>query len=424
MGKKAAAVHPGDIFTIPLFLPSNDDDYTLDYSKYKFPLNDIYAFGRLIEIQVGNVDLIEVFSYTGRIPENPHIIIQLGRMFAPEHIGHPFSKNGRWRAVFSNPYYDMWRDSDYENISFLSPVGHMWKGKETINITKKQCIELEEAGMPYWIMHSRTDLEVEIRSALEEREADLDYERIVDERKSEFPKPRDVDKKLKEMIVPFRWLSEPGRYTLSLNAGLLNGDCFAKNNMLGNGYDWEKVASEFIKKQGIHSEKKFSFDCEEYMEENYPDECDNLTEDDFLEIIEMLRKEFQNTGNQENFLKLDMAFTSLSKQGIVALHYSGYTQSDGFEDCNEVAAKPHEKGQKVVGCCFYTEQDLGHILHGDSTLLYLSFGNYFEKPTAREVGQIIAEELKSVGFCVQWDGAVETKIGIKHFKWDKYYSGG
>lgn len=168
-----------------------------------------------------------------------------------------------------------------------------------------------------------------------------------------------MDKKLKEMIVPFRWLSEPGRYTLSLDAGLLNGDCFAKNNMLGNGYDWEKVASEFIK-----------------------------------------------------------------KQGIVALHYSGYTQSDGFEDCNEVAAKSHEKGQKVVGCCFYTEQDLGHILHGDSTLLYLSFGNYFEKPTAREVGQIIAEELKSVGFCVQWDGAVETKIGIKHFKWDKYYSGG
>jgi hypothetical protein len=43
VGKKAAAVHPGDIFTIPLFLPSNDDDYTLDYSKYKFPLNDIYA---------------------------------------------------------------------------------------------------------------------------------------------------------------------------------------------------------------------------------------------------------------------------------------------------------------------------------------------------------------------------------------------
>lgn len=134
--KKTTEVNPGDIFMIPLFLPSNDDDYTLDYSKYKFHSNDIYAFGRLIEIQAGNVDLIEVFSYTGQIPENPDRIIQSGRMFAPEHVGHPFSKNERWRTIFSNPYYDMWRDSDYENISFLSPVGHMWKGKNNQDYPK------------------------------------------------------------------------------------------------------------------------------------------------------------------------------------------------------------------------------------------------------------------------------------------------
>ena len=118
MGKKAA-VHPGDIFMIPLYLPSKDDDYTLDYSKYKFPLNDIYAFGRLIEIQAGNVDLIEVFSYTGQIPENPDIIIQSGRMFSPAHIGHPFSKKGRWRAVFNNPCYDMWSDGSIPEWSIL-----------------------------------------------------------------------------------------------------------------------------------------------------------------------------------------------------------------------------------------------------------------------------------------------------------------
>lgn len=175
-------------------------------------------------------------------------------------------------------------------------------------------------------------------------------------------------------------------------------------------------------KAGFLSNDEILEDCMEYIEEDYPDECDNITEDDFLEIIEMLRKEFQNTGNQENFLKLDLAFTSLMKQGIVALHYAGYTQSDGFEECNEVATELHEKGEKVVGCCFYTEQDLGHILHGDSTLLYFSFGNYFETPTAEEVGQIIVDELKTAGFCVQWDGTAETKIGIKNFKWDKYYS--
>lgn len=175
-------------------------------------------------------------------------------------------------------------------------------------------------------------------------------------------------------------------------------------------------------KAGFLSNDEILENCMEYIEEDYPDECDNITEDDFLEIIEMLRKEFQNMGNQENFLKLDLAFTSLMKQGIVALHYAGYTQSDGFEECNEVATELHEKGEKVVGCCFYTEQDLGHILHGDSTLLYFSFGNYFETPTAEEVGQIIVDELKTAGFCVQWDGTAETKIGIKNFKWDKYYS--
>ena len=182
----------------------------------------------------------------------------------------------------------------------------------------------------------------------------------------------------------------------------------------------EEMIIDYIK-AGFFSNDEILENCMEYIEEDYPDERDNITEDDFLEIIEMLRKEFQNMGNQENFLKLDLAFTSLMKQGIVALHYAGYTQSDGFEECNEVATELHEKGEKVVGCCFYTEQDLGHILHGDSTLLYFSFGNYFETPTAEEVGQIIVDELKAAGFCVQWDGTAETKIGIKNFEWDKYY---
>ena len=100
------------------FLPSNDDDYTLDYSRYKFPLTNIYAFERLIEIQVGNADLAEVFSYTGQIPENPDIIIWSERMSAPEHIGHPFSENGRWRTILSNPYYNMQRDSDMKIFRF------------------------------------------------------------------------------------------------------------------------------------------------------------------------------------------------------------------------------------------------------------------------------------------------------------------
>lgn len=182
----------------------------------------------------------------------------------------------------------------------------------------------------------------------------------------------------------------------------------------------EEMIIDYIK-AGFLSDDEITEDCMEYIEDNYSDECDNITEDDLPEIIEALRKEFQNTGNQENFLKLESAFNSLTKQGIIALHYAGYTQSDGFEDCNETASELYKKGERVIGCCFYTEQDLGHILHDDSNLLYLSFGNYFEKPTAVEVGQIIVNELKAAGFCIQWDGTAETKIAIINFKWDKYY---
>lgn len=54
-------------------------------------------------------------------------------------------------------------------------------------------------------------------------------------------------------------------------------------------------------------------------------------------------------------------------------------------------------------------------------MLYLSFGNCFDKPTAEEVGQMIVEELETTGFRVQWDGTSEKKIAIEDFKWDKYY---
>jgi len=182
----------------------------------------------------------------------------------------------------------------------------------------------------------------------------------------------------------------------------------------------EEMITNYIK-AGFWSNDKILKECNQYIKDFYCDECENITQNDLLEIIKAFRKELQNTGSQENFLKLESVFKSLMKRGIVALHYAGYTQSDGFADCNEMAEWLDEKGENIVGCCFYTAQDLERILYNDSAMLYLSFGNYFEKPTAIEVGQIIADELVEIGFCVEWDKTAETKIAIKNFKWDKYY---
>lgn len=161
--------------------------------------------------------------------------------------------------------------------------------------------------------------------------------------------------------------------------------------------------------------------CKEYIEENYPEDGEAISDDEFRVIIKDLCSEFQNSGNQENYLKLDGAFNNLIKQGIVALHYAGYTQSDGFEDCNEIATERYNKGEKVIGCCFYTMQDLGHILDEESKLLRISFGNYFDNPSAEEIGQLIVRSLETSGFRVRWDRTSNTKIAIEDFKWDKYY---
>ena len=51
-------------------------------------------------------------------------------------------------------------------------------------------------------------------------------------------------------------------------------------------------------------------ECREYIKEDYPNDFENITDDEFLEIIQTIHNKFQNTGHQENFLKLDLAFNN------------------------------------------------------------------------------------------------------------------
>lgn len=182
----------------------------------------------------------------------------------------------------------------------------------------------------------------------------------------------------------------------------------------------EEMTINYIK-AGFWSNDKILKECEQYIKDFYRNELNHITKQDMFTIIEAYRKKFQNMGNQENFLKLKSAFDSIMKRGIVALHYAGYTQSEGFEDCNEVATYLEQNGEKVIGCCFYTAQDLERLLHHNASL-FISFGNYFQNPTAEEIANMIVSECKAIGFCVEWDGSAETKIAIHNFKWDKYYT--
>lgn len=256
----------GDIFAIPLYLPSYQKwrepfDEFIDYKSYKFYHDDIYAFGRIIELDSKNCYIMEIFRYAGKLSDSPERIKKSGQMFTPLIAGGMFHR-GRWRVIYEDPEYDKWKDSDYGNISFLYG-SDIWKGGKKTHITHAQYVELGRAGdIPFPVLNGAVGVECDIRQKLAEQGVDLNYEQIVEERKDGYPLPRDLDKKLKETVLPFRWLSDDGVYSLTLDAAVLNGECFAEVGALGNGYDWEKLAAEYVKENLPELKLKIMFDCE------------------------------------------------------------------------------------------------------------------------------------------------------------------
>jgi len=170
----------GDIFMIPLYLPSCQEwrkiyDEFIDYRKYKFHTDDVYAFGRIIECHSKNCYLMEIFSYIGAVPDNPDIIINSERMFFPVLAGGSFDK-GRWRIVFTNTGYDKWKNSDYGKISFLyaGTPPRIWKGGKEIRISKEQYdVAWKSGNPPAMDIYGAIQIEIRIRKTLKEQGIEL-----------------------------------------------------------------------------------------------------------------------------------------------------------------------------------------------------------------------------------------------------------
>lgn len=58
-------------------------------------------------------------------------------------------------------------------------------------------------------------------------------------------------------------------------------------------------------KAGFLSNDEILEECEEYMEDYYPDDYESITDNELLEIIERYRKKFRNTAE---FLKIGFGF--------------------------------------------------------------------------------------------------------------------
>lgn len=155
----------GSIFFIPLFLGSDIKDNRKNYWRYKFAGDAQYAYGRLIEVNDSSGDLIEIFSYTGPIPETPDVILNSPLLMNPLHVCMGFAKK-RWRFIFETPNYDREDHSNYSAITFfLGTAGSriLWKGGAETNLAGQ---DVDEQAHDNWIVYPPTKLENLIREAV------------------------------------------------------------------------------------------------------------------------------------------------------------------------------------------------------------------------------------------------------------------
>lgn len=179
-------------------------------------------------------------------------------------------------------------------------------------------------------------------------------------------------------------------------------------------------------KAGFLSDEEIAEECEMYIEEEYFEEEDEIEQKEWEQIVGEFRKEWEMNisefiNSQHNYQNLETAFLEMETRGIVTAHYAGFTDDDGFDEVNEEATERHENGETLIGCCFYTRQDLEHTFHDHPQKLYLCFGNYFDRLTIEEVGTMIIEELEKVSFTTEWNGSGDKKIAITNLYWDKVY---
>jgi predicted DNA-binding WGR domain protein len=116
--------------------------------------------------------------------------------------------------------------------------------------------------------------------------------------------------------------------------------------------------------------------------------------------------------------RLRAAFAALNAMRIVAIENCGYTQSDGWDDVNEVAGRLADAGKRQRAGVFYHGQDAARGRRGEG--LFLTFGSYAKRNADADsvaVGHIIVDVLKAHGFHPKWDGTLATRIHTGRFDW-------
>ena len=152
------------------------------------------------------------------------------------------------------------------------------------------------------------------------------------------------------------------------------------------------------------------------------DEIIEILEDQFIEEeIDFSKFDISlNDSSNDDFSKLERAFSKLAGEDIVAVHNCGYDINEGVSDAFELQVHLINNKFKAEGFCFYTFEDVEDAILDDK--LKITFGDFEDNENkALEIGKTVSKYLKDENFTVDWDETVNNQIEINPFRWDKSY---
>ncbi|BDR55748.1 Imm26 family immunity protein [Xylocopilactobacillus apis] len=159
-------VRPGEIYAIPLFLPTEDIKENLkNYKKEKFENRGReFAYCRIIKDKVGSGIFVEVFNKVGTLQEDFQSIINSCRLFPPISISGLGILKGRWKKIYTQRDYDPEKDSSLSKIQLVLGRGEdsrLWQ-----NGIERKISEIEANNYEQWIVWTPTQLEIRLKNEL------------------------------------------------------------------------------------------------------------------------------------------------------------------------------------------------------------------------------------------------------------------
>lgn len=115
--------------------------------------------------------------------------------------------------------------------------------------------------------------------------------------------------------------------------------------------------------------------------------------------------------------RLDHALAELEKNGIIARQNFSDCGTCGAAEIVDEMKRARTAGKRLRGYVFFHQQDAEGAVEGS---LHMSYGTDTPSEAAHlAIARELVAALKNVGFTPQWNGRLDTRVGLSHLAWKK-----